>query len=72
MKIEIEIKNCKECPNLDSKKVYTPDSFDDVSQWTCNINGKSICNYIEWHEESKIDIPNWCHINNITQILKKN
>lgn len=33
--IKIKIKSCEECPFVNIEKVYTADSWEDVSRWTC-------------------------------------
>lgn len=62
--IKLEIKNCLECPFLEYKRYYSPDSFEVPSyDWYCKkFNNKSIRGYVEWHEENKIQIPDWCPI----------
>ncbi len=62
MKISFDIKNCQECPFLDSSRSYSTDGWDRVTDWTCKRVNKSISKCIDWHEESKIPIPEWCPI----------
>lgn len=60
-KIQIEVKNCSECPFVNIKKVYTADSFEDVSAWYCTKeNDKKIAGYVDWNDDP--DIPEWCPI----------
>ena len=35
MKIEIEIKSCKECPHFKRERMYTSDSWEEVYNWFC-------------------------------------
>jgi len=64
MKIEIELKSCSECPFCDIQKVYTPDSWDNVSKWTCKHiksgkEGRVISSYVDWYDK-KEGVPTWC------------
>lgn len=61
VKIVLEIKSCKDCPHFKQERMYTEDSFEYVYNWFCKKeNGKEIESYVEWHEENKIKIPEWC------------
>jgi hypothetical protein len=62
MEIIIDIKNCKECPFFEQERMYTADSFEEPYNWFCKKGGgkKKIQGYVEWHEESKVPIPDWC------------
>jgi hypothetical protein len=67
-KIILDIKTCRECSNIDVIRGYiSPDSFEAPNyDWFCKVNGEKIRGYVEWHEENKIPIPEWCPI-----LLKK-
>jgi hypothetical protein len=42
---------------------YSTDGWDQMYDWICTkANGKTIAGAVEWHEESKITIPDWCPI----------
>lgn len=58
MKIEIEIKNCSECPHLEKSNDYSMDGFDRGCDWTCRKVNKTIANFVEWQD--KIKIPSFC------------
>ncbi len=61
MKIAIEIKSCQECPFFKKINPYSTDGFDRMEDWVCTKNdSKIIQGAVEWHEESKIEIPEWC------------
>ena len=63
MKIEFDIKSCRECPFFESKRHYTADSWEIAFNWFCKKkNNKKIAGYVEWHEEKNIKIPKWCPI----------
>lgn len=63
-KIVLEIENCLGCPFLKQERFYSGDSFEAPSyDWYCKKSGnKKIRGYVEWHEEKKIKIPDWCEI----------
>lgn len=61
--IKIEIKNCMQCPFFKQERLYTADSFEQANDWLClhpNHKIKKISGYVEWHEEKKVPIPDWC------------
>jgi hypothetical protein len=62
MKIEIEIKSCKECPNFKTGNQWSSDGWDRMVDWVCEATGEDriIQGDVEWYEESKIQIPEWC------------
>jgi hypothetical protein len=60
--IKLQIKNCKQCPHLVEKRIYTEDSFERPHDWICNKKSKIIRHFVTWNEEEKIPIPNWCLI----------
>lgn len=62
-KIVLEIETCKQCPFFKEKRMYTADSFEEPFDWFCmKSNDRKIQGYVEWHEERKIKIPDWCEI----------
>lgn len=62
-KIELEIKNCKQCPFFKEERHYTSDSFEIVFDWFCKKkNNKKIAGYVEYSDENKMTIPEWCPI----------
>jgi hypothetical protein len=62
-KIIVDIKNCKQCPFFKEERHYTADSFEHAYNWFCKKeNNKPIATYVEWHEDNKIEIPEWCPI----------
>jgi len=63
MKIIItEIGSCGQCPFLETKRRYTPDSFDNVYIWNCIKSTKEISGYVENFD--KVLIPEWCELEN--------
>lgn len=69
----VPIKNCKECSNWFTDNYYSTDGWDHMEDWNCKLVGKKIKGAVEWHEEGKIPIPNWCPyiIKKIEDILKE-
>lgn len=61
VKIVIGIENCKQCPFFEEKRMYTEDSFEEAHDWHCKkADGRKIQGYVEWYEEKKIPVPDWC------------
>lgn len=62
VKIVLDLKTCKKCPNLDEREgQLSPDSFEAPNfDWYCKVNGQKIRGYVEWHELRKIPVPDWC------------
>lgn len=60
--ISIEIKSCKECPFFQRGNIWSSDGWDRMHDWICSKSGNKIQGAVEWHEESKIDIPKWWHL----------
>lgn len=57
----IPITSCQKCPNLKKGNFWSSDGWDRMEDWLCTAsNNKKIAGAVEWHEESKIKIPNWC------------
>lgn len=63
-KIALEINSCSKCPFFKTENHYSTDGFDAMEDWMCTkIEPKrKIQGGVEWHEESKIKIPEWCPI----------
>lgn len=64
VKIEIEINSCKDCAYFKTDNYYTTDGWDVMEDWICKKMNKKIQGCVEWHEESKIRIPDWCPFKN--------
>lgn len=66
--INIEIQSCKQCPFFKTKNPWSSDGFDSMVDWICSKKdpNKVIQSAVEWHEESKIKIPDWCPCLNMT------
>jgi len=49
------------CPHFKEERMYTSDSWEMAFNWFCKkANNRKIQGYVEWHEEKKIKIPDWC------------
>ncbi len=63
MKIQLDIKSCKECPFWKEGPSETTDGFDRGNDWICTKNkNKIIAGFVEWHEVNKTPVPEWCPI----------
>lgn len=60
--IKFEIESCKECPFFDTRNPWSSDGWDRMVDWYCKKQEKTIQPSVEWHEEDKIKIPDWCPI----------
>jgi reverse gyrase len=66
-KIVIEIKSCKECPYFKTANSrVSSDGWGIMEDWMCTKADKKIQGGVEWHEEGKIQIPDWCPAQNET------
>lgn len=63
-KITLDIKNCKECPHFKATNQWSSDGWDRMEDWMCTKvePNQKIAGAVEWHEEKKIKIPEWCPI----------
>lgn len=59
----IEITSCKNCPHFHMGPTESTDGFDSGNDWFCRkCNMRKIAVFVEWHEVSKTEIPDWCPI----------
>lgn len=61
-KVSIDIRNCKDCPFFDERNPWSSDGWDRMVDWYCKKSNVVIQGCVEWYEESKIQIPEWCEI----------
>ena len=61
-KVVIEIQSCKQCPFFDKRNPWSSDGFDRMEDWYCIKSEKVIQGAVEWHEERKVKVPEWCEI----------
>jgi hypothetical protein len=68
-KIQLEISSCSKCPHWREANPWSSDGWDRMIDWFCSATatpespmGRKIRGAVEWHEEKKIAIPNWCPI----------
>ncbi len=59
-KITIEISSCKQCPFFKEGPRESTDGWDSGHDWICTSKDKIIAGFVEWHEEKKVPIPEWC------------
>lgn len=60
-----EIKSCKDCDHFKEENPYSTDGWDFMIDWMCyhpenETTPMNIAGAVEWHEERKIPIPDWC------------
>ena len=60
--IVLQVQSCKQCPNFGERNPYSTDGFDRMIDWYCKLTNGTIQGAVEWHEESKIEVPKWCPI----------
>lgn len=61
--IATEISSCRECKHFSTTNQCSTDGFDRMEDWVCKHGeGKprKIQGAVEWHEENKIEVPDWC------------
>lgn len=60
-KINIEISSCRQCPFFKEGPPESTDGFDRGHDWICKaMDNKLIAGFVEWHEEDKTPVPEWC------------
>lgn len=60
-KITIDIASCKQCPFFKEGPLQSTDGWDRGHDWFCKAkDNKQIAGFVEWHEEDKTPIPDWC------------
>jgi hypothetical protein len=55
----IAIRDCSECVDRETSRVYTADSFEMVFSWVCSKADKLIAKYVETFDPNP-KIPEWC------------
>lgn len=60
--IKLTILTCRECPFLETKNQWSSDGWDRMEDWFCSKSNQKIAGAVEWHEENKIPVPEWCPI----------
>ncbi len=61
VEIKYSISSCLRCPFLVKGPFESTDGFDRGQNWYCGkSDNKKIVGFVEWHEEKKIEIPQWC------------
>jgi len=59
----IPVAHCSKCPYKDETNHWSSDGWDRMCDWVCTKVGdepRKIQGAVEWHEESKIPLPDWC------------
>lgn len=61
--VQLEFLTCQKCPFFEKGPVTSTDGFDRMEDWLCGKKkNKVISGGVEWHEEDKIPVPDWCPI----------
>ena len=60
--IRLEISSCNQCKFFDTRNPWSSDGWDRMIDWHCLKADQKIQGSVEWHEESKIAVPDWCPI----------
>jgi hypothetical protein len=60
VKIHLEVVSCKQCPKMDLRNPWSSDGWDRMIDWHCTAADRGIAGSVEWHEERRITIPDWC------------
>jgi len=66
----IPVTHCRKCPYKDEINHWSSDGWDRMCDWVCtNFSGepRKIQGGVEWHEESKIELPDWCPLPDIIE-----
>jgi hypothetical protein len=79
MSVKLTINTCKDCPNLDTERFYTADSWEHVMTWFCKktdrakpastdalpvVKDSSLIAHVERASEEPKKIPTWCPLRN--------
>jgi hypothetical protein len=57
----LPINHCKDCPFKDEINQWSSDGWDRMEDWVCKkADNRKIQGAVEWHEVSKIKVPDWC------------
>jgi hypothetical protein len=62
VKVHLEIVSCRECPHFKTQNAWSSDGWDRMEDWHCKKADRKIQGSVEWHEERKIKVPDWCPI----------
>ena len=65
----IQVTHCRDCPFRTTTNHYSTDGWDHMEDWMCTkmVPAKKIQGAVEWHEESKIELPAWCPLPEIKE-----
>lgn len=55
-----EIERCNQCPFFETRNQWSSDGWDHMEDWFCKKADRKIQGAVEWHEEKKIAVPDWC------------
>lgn len=60
--IILTLESCRQCPYFITNNQWSSDGWDRMEDWVCTKTSPNtvIQGAVEWHEEKKIKIPDWC------------
>lgn len=68
----LPITHCKDCPFKKETNQWSSDGWDRMEDWICDkADGRKIRGAVEWHEISKIKIPDWCPLSDLESPERK-
>ena len=68
----MKLPKCKICKNKLETNFWSSDGWDRMEDWVCKImENKKIAGSVEWHEEDKIETPDWCPLLPKVEIRKR-
>lgn len=59
MTVSYPLTSCEKCPNMESKRHYTADSWEHVMKWSCKAAEDRHISYQETFDKTP-KIPQWC------------
>jgi hypothetical protein len=59
--IQFDIKTCSDCPFVDSQRVYTADSYENVHEYWCTKKRNRKIAQIDSFDKMP-EVPEWCPI----------
>jgi hypothetical protein len=60
--VVIKLESCELCPHLHKERIYTSDSWENVTGWYCKLSDKRKIIEYDWNDKPIKYIPKWCMI----------
>lgn len=59
--VDLSDVKCKTCQYKKETNFWSSDGFDRMYDWVCSAhNNDTIASSLEWHDESRVQLPTWC------------